>query len=215
MRLPGNRRGATLVEQLIALLLGFVMITSLYGFYRAELFHILSQEAKIVTLEDARGAMDMMARDLKNAGSWGNGTAPLERGIGDDPDGDADLVCNRIYRATRRLIHIQMDLNGNDSCADTDPRENIRYELAGSTATCPGAVVIRRNGDCLVSNVTTPVPDKLFTYYDINGMDLGDAPAPAVIKRVRIAFSVEANNPDPKGNGKLASMLSNSIELRN
>lgn len=215
MRLTGNSRGATLVEQLVALLLGAVIITVLYGFYRAELFHILTQEAKIVTLEDARGAMDMITRDLKNAGSWGTGSAPPERGMGDDPDGDADTVCNRIYAATRRLIHIQMDLNGNDNCADLEPRENIRYELAGSTATCPGKNVIRRNGDCLVPNVTMPVPDRLFTYYDIKGVDLGDTPVPAAIKRIRIAFSVEAKNPDPKASGKLASTLSNSIELRN
>ncbi len=215
MRLTRNRHGATLVEQLVALVLGAVMITSLYGFYRAELFHILTQEAKIVTLEDARGAMDMITRDLKNAGSWGTGSAPPERGTGDDPNGDADSVCNRIYAATRLLIHIQMDLNGNDNCTDLEPRENIRYELAGATATCPGRAVIRRNGDCLVPNVNTPVPDKLFTYYDINGVDLGDTPAPSAIKRVRIAFSVEAKNPDPKARGKLASTLSNSIELRN
>jgi len=210
-----NKCGATLLEQLIALLLGAVVITSLYGFYRAELFHLLSQEAKAITLEDARGAMDIISRDLKNAGSWGTGSAPSEQGGNDDPEGDADTVCNRIYRATGRLIHIQMDLNGNDSCADTDPRENIRYELAGSTATCPGTVVIRRNGDCLVSNVTTPVTNRLFTYYDMNGMELGDTPLTSAIKRIRIEFTVEIKNPDPKATDKITSSLSSSVELRN
>jgi len=204
-----------LLEQLIALLLGAIVITSLYGIYRAELFHLLSQEAKAITLEDVRGAMDIISRDLKNAGSWETGSAPSEQGGFDDPDGDADTVCNRIYRATRWLIHIQMDLNGNASCADTDPRENIRYELAGPTATCPGAVVIRRNGDCLVSNVTTPAPNRLFTYYDVDGVDLGDAPPLSAIKRIRIEFAVEVKNPDPRVAGKIASSLSSSVELRN
>jgi hypothetical protein len=215
MRLTGAQQGATLLEQLIALLLGAIMITSLYAFYRTELFHLLSQEAKTVTLEDARGAMDIISRDLKNAGSWGTGSAPSERGGNDDPDGDLDSICNRVYLATARLVHIQMDLNGNDSCADTDPRENIRYELAGSTATCPGKVVIRRNGDCLVPNVITPAPDKLFSYYDSEGTDLGDTPAPAAIKRIRIAFAVEVKNPDPQASGKIVSTLSTSVELRN
>jgi hypothetical protein len=215
MRLTGAQQGATLLEQLIALLLGAVMITSLYAFYRTELFHLISQEAKTITLEDARGAMDIISRDLKNAGSWGTGSAPSERGGNDDPDGDLDSTCNRVYLATARLVHIQMDLNGNDSCADTDPRENIRYELAGPTATCPGKVVIRRNGDCLVPNVVTPVPDKLFSYYDSEGMDLGDTPALAAIKRIRIAFTVEVKKPDPRALGKVASTLSTSVELRN
>jgi len=215
MRLTRNKRGTTLLEQLIALLLGAIVITSLYGFYRTELFHLLSQEARAITLEDARGAMDIISRDLKNAGSWGTGSVPSERGGNDDPEGDADTVCNRIYRATRSLIHIQMDLNGNDTCADTDPRENIRYELAGSTATCPGAAVIRRNGDCLVSNVSTPAPNRLFTYYDVNDAELGDSPPLLAIKRIRIEFAVEVKNPDPKVQGKIASSLSSSVELRN
>jgi len=210
-----DKRGTTLLEQLITLLLGTVVITSLYGFYRAELFHLLSQEAKTITLEEARGAMDIISRDLKGAGSWGTGSVPSEQGGDDDPEGDADAVCNRVYRATRALIHIQMDLNGNDNCADTDPRENIRYELAGSTATCSGAVVIRRNGDCLVSNVTTPAPNTLFTYYDSNGVDLGESPPLSAIKRIRIEFTVEVKNPDPQVRGKISSSLSSSVELRN
>ncbi|MDP2604214.1 MAG: hypothetical protein Q8S00_16735, partial [Deltaproteobacteria bacterium] len=75
-----NIRGATLVESLVSLLLGTVMITGLYGFFRSELFHHLSQEAKTATLEDARGALDIIVQDLRNAGSWGTGTAPPESG---------------------------------------------------------------------------------------------------------------------------------------
>ena len=143
--------GATLIEQLGALLLGTIIITALFGFYRTELFHLLAQETRMATLEDARGAMDIISRDLKLAGSWGAGSPPAETHLGDDPDGDEDAVCNRVYRATGRMIQIQMDLNGNGNCADIEPRENIRYELGAPTTNCPGATVIRRNGDCLVA----------------------------------------------------------------
>jgi type II secretory pathway component PulJ len=209
-----SNRGATLIEQLLALMLGAIMIASLYGFYSAELYHHMTQETKAATLQDARGALDIMIRDLKNAGSWGTGTAPAEIGGSDDPDGDADTVCNRVYAATPTMVHVQMDLNGNGNCADIDPRENVRYELTGPTATCAGSKIIRRNGDCLVANVTMP-GGKLFTYFDRAGADLGDTPPPGAINRIRIAFAVEAKNPNPKVGGKLASTLSSSIELRN
>ncbi len=205
----------TLTEQLGALLVGTLMIASLYGFFRSELFHSMVQEAKTATLEDARGALDIIVRDLRNAGSWGTGSAPAERGGVDDPDLDADAVCNRVYAATSGLIHIQMDLNGNDNCADTDPRENIRIELTGPTATCSGTSIIRRNGDCLVANVTPLTGGKLFYYYDETGTDLGSTPSPQAIKRIRIAFSVQAKNPNPKIGGNLTSTLSTSVELRN
>lgn len=210
-----NDSGATLIEQLGALLLGSVIITSLFGFYRTELFHLLAQETRMATLEDARGAMDIITRDLKLAGSWGAGSVPLETGLGDDPAGDEDSVCNRIYAATGRVLQIQMDLNGNANCADIEPRENIRYELGGPTSTCPGTNVIRRNGDCLVSHVTAPSSGNLFRYYDENGFELDGSPALAAVKRVAISFSVGMKHPDSKTGGNLASTLSTSVELRN
>jgi len=56
---------------------------------------------------------------------------------------------------------------------------------------------------------------KLFTYFNNAGTDLGDAPSLAAVKRVRIAFTVQLKNPDPKIGGTLASELSTSVELRN
>ncbi len=215
IQLCRNRSGVTLIEQLVALLLGAIIIASLYGFYRAELFRTISQEVKTATLEDTRGALDIMVRDLRNAGSWGTGSAPAESGGADDPDNDADVNCNRVYAASAAMIHVQMDLNGNGSCGDPEPRENIRYELTGPTSTCPGANIIRRNGDCLVANVKTPTAGRLFTYYDATGVDLGDSPSPSTIKRIRIAFSVQVKNPDPQVGGNLMSTLATSIELRN
>lgn len=210
-----RNRGVSLVEQLLALLIGGIVITALYELFRAELYHNIEQQTKTANMEDARGALHIMIADLKNAGSWGTGSAPPELGGADDPDEDADSICNRVYAATPAMVHVQMDLNGNDNCADANPRENIRYELTGPTSTCPGTKIIRRNGDCLVANVTTPVPGKLFTYYDQAGADLGDLPARESIKRIRIAFAVEVRNPDPKKAGKLATTVSNSVELRN
>jgi hypothetical protein len=214
-RIFGSNRGATLTEQLASILLGMVMITGLYGFFRGQLFQLVSQENKTATLEDARGALDIIVRDLRNAGSWGTGSVPLETGGDDDPDADADEVCNRVYAATKSRVHVQMDFNGNGNCTDTDPRENIVYELTGPTSTCPGTHIIRRNGDCLVANVRTVPSGKLFGFFDSEGTDLGETPARAAIKRIRIAFAVETRNPDPQVGGKLSSILSTSVDLRN
>jgi type II secretory pathway component PulJ len=211
-----NQRGVTFIEQMIALLLGSVLITSLFGYFRSNLYQQLVLETRTAGLEDARGALDIMIRDLRHAGSWTGGSVPNEiGGTVDDPDNDADAVCNRVYAASAALIHIQMDLDGNGDCADSDPRESIRYELTGPTSTCPGVNIIRRNGDCLVANVVLPVAGKLFTYFDGDGIDLGSSPALDSIKRVRIAFAVQVKNPDPRLSGNLASTLSSSVELRN
>lgn len=206
--------GMTLIEQVIALGLGALMMTVLFGYFRSEIFHLRSLETRTTTMEDARGALDIMIRDLKNAGSWGTGSAPAESGSMDDPDGDADSLCNRVYLATANRLHVQMDLNGNGNCADLDPRENIRYELTGPTASCPGSTIIRRNGDCLVANVVAG-PAVLFTYYDGAGNALGATPNLSTIRRVRIAFSVQVKNPDSRVGDNLTTLLSSSVEFRN
>jgi hypothetical protein len=210
-----DNRGATLIEQLMSLLIGSGLIVSLYGYFRSELYQALVLETRTATLEDARGALDIMTRDLKESGSWGTGSAPLEIGGTDDPNHDGDTVCNRVYAATAAMIHVQMDLNGNGNCADTTPRENIRHELTGPTATCSGPNIIRRNGDCLVANVVPTVPGKVFTFYDASGTDLGNTPPLEAIKRVKIAFSVQVKHPDPRIGGNLTSALSTSVEFRN
>ena len=84
MQIIQNDYGVTLIEQLAALLLGTIIITALFAFYRTELFHLLTQETRMATLEDARGAMDIITRDLKLAGSWGTGSEPSETGVGDE-----------------------------------------------------------------------------------------------------------------------------------
>jgi type II secretory pathway component PulJ len=210
-----KNHGATLIEHLMSLLLGSVMIIAIYGFYRAQFFQMLVQETKTATLEDARGSLDLIVRDLKNAGAWVDGLPPAETGSADDPETDSDSICNRVYAATATKIHVQMDLNGNGNCADADPRENIRYELTGPTSTCGGTKIIRRNGDCLVANVTTPTAGRLFTYLDSSGADLGAAPPLAAIRRIRVAFTVHARNPDARSKTPIASELSTSVELRN
>jgi len=207
--------GATLIEQLMALLMGSGLILSLYSYLRTELYQALVLEARTVNLEDGRAALDIMVRDLKEAGSWGTGSAPAEVGSIDDPNHDADTICNRVYAANAGLVHVQMDLNANGNCADTDPRENVRYEMAGPTSTCAGTNTIRRNGDCLIANVVPLTAGKIFTFYDTNGIDLGNAPVLEAIKRIRIAFSIQVKHPDPRIGGHLTATLSTSVELRN
>jgi len=209
-----NQRGLTLIEQLIALGLGAVMMTGLFSYFRSEVLHLRTLETRTTTMEDARGALDIMIRDLKNAGSWGTGNAPVETGIADDPDGDGDSVCNRVYLATATRLHVQMDLNGNGNCADLEPRENIRYELTGPTSTCSGPAIIRRNGDCLVANILSGSA-ALFTYFDDAGNNLSATPNLAAIRRVRIAFSIQVKNPDPRVGGTLTTLLASSVEFRN
>jgi hypothetical protein len=202
IKLIRSRNGFTTVELLGAALCAAVILAALYGFYREQLVHLLLQETKTATLEDARGALDIMVRELRNAGFWGTGAPPAG--------------CQRIISAAPTLLTIQADLDGDGDCDETG--ENVTYDIGKGTDSCPGPITIRRNGYCLVANVVVSSKEPLFTYFDANDRPLGQTPSLDAIKRVRIGFSVEVPDPTPAGKkaGRtIRSTLASSAEFRN
>jgi len=57
-----DRGGFTTAEVLMAALCGMIVMGALYGFFQEQLYSLLSQEAKTATLEDGRGALDIMSK---------------------------------------------------------------------------------------------------------------------------------------------------------
>lgn len=201
-RISLNSKGFTITEVLLAGLFGLIVMAALYSFFREQLFNLVSQETKTVTLEDARGALNLMARELRNAGAWATGAAPTG--------------CSRIVTATATVIHVQADVDGNGDCANVTTGENITYDLSGGTSTCPGSM-IARNGECLVANVVIPSGNNFFTYYIAGSTTPLSFPISdlTTIKRVKITMSIEETNPNPKVGGTLSSTLSSSVIFRN
>jgi hypothetical protein len=197
----GKSLGFTTPEILVALVFVMILLASLYGFYRNHLFTLLSQETKTAALEDVRGALDLMVRELRNAGSWSSGVRPAG--------------CSKIVSATSSAIRIQADLDGNGDCSSLTGEE-VTYRIAPGTATCPG-LSIRRNGDCLVSNVVIPAGNEFLTYYSAGGSTALTHPISELsnLKRIRIAFSVRLPSPHPDRASAIVSTLSSSVELRN
>ena len=205
-----NSKGFTITELLLAALFGLIVMAALYGFFRDQLFFLVSQETQTATREDARGALNLMARELRNAGAWGTGTAPAG--------------CSRIVTATATVIQVQADLNADGDCdGATNPDEtgeNVTYAFVStpnpSGDPCPGAS-ITRNGDCLAANVIIPSGNFFSTYYIAGSTTPLSFPISdlTTIKRVKITFAIEETNPNPKVGGKISSTLSSSVIFRN
>lgn len=198
-RMVLDNKGFTLAELLIASLFGVIVMATLYGFFRDQLFNLLQQETKTGTLEEVRGAMDMMVRELRNAGSWGKSpyTAPTN--------------CSRVATATSEKIQIRADLDADGDCAGATG-EDVTYELSGSKIT--------RNDDSLVESVVLPSGSSFLTYYKADNTSFTPSTAADrdLIKRVKITFGVQVQNPNPNSraaNPNITSTLSTSVEFRN
>jgi len=205
--------GFTTAELLVAALFGMIVVATLYGFFRDQMFNLLSQETKTATLEDARGALDLIVRELSNAGSF-----PLPIGYpttrpANDDDGNN---CKRLVLADTNAnsVRFQSDLNGDGDCADE--HENIIYTYNSTSGT------IERNSSTspVVSNVKTSGSDNFFTYY------VAESTTPVTpsstninsIKRVKITFKIEVADPTPEGKAagrNIASTLYSNVDFRN
>lgn len=210
MSILWDKRGFTVAELLVAALFGMIVVATLYGFFREQMFNLLAQETKTATLEDARGALDLMVRELSNAGSFPlPANYPTIRPANDD-DGNN---CKRIVSASATSIRIQADLNGDGDCADDN--EDITYTYNSTSGT------IERNSSTspVVSNVALASGSDFFTYY-VAGSTTAVTPSSTninAIKRVKITFKVEVDDPTPEGKAaarKIASTLYTNVDFR-
>lgn len=196
--------GFTTTELIVASLFAVLVLATLYSFYRDQLYNLLSQEIKTATLEDARGAMDLMVRELRNAGAWASGSAPTG--------------CARFQVATATQIQIQADVDGNNNCTATG--EDVTYAyVSTATSTCPAGRITRKD-DCLVGSIVIPAGTDFLTYYAAGSTTPLTQPISDLnaIKRVKITFAVQMQNPNPNARGvnpNISTTLSSSVEFRN
>ena len=207
-RILRDKRGFTVAELLVAALFGMIVIATLYGFFRDQLYFLVAQETKTATLEDARGALDMMVRELSNAGSFPlPANYPTTRPANDDDVNN----CKRVVSASATSIRIQADLNGDGDCADDN--EDVTYTYNSTSCT------ISRNSNTspVVSNV---VASNFLTYY-VAGSTTTVTPSSTninAIKRVKITFAIQVADPTPEGKAagrNITSTLYSNVDFRN
>lgn len=211
-----NNAGFSLTELLMAMLFAGFVTAALFSFYRDQLFMLLAQETRVATLEDTRGALDLMVRELRSAGAFSVITD--ETCAKDDSGRPFGIVAS-----DARSIVFQSDLDSDGDCSSTG--EKVSYRLTPIESACS---VIKRNGTTLVGycsgstasqrvGVRTP-GGSLFTYFDgsdseldasVLSFDIGE------IKRVRITMAIEQRNPDSRSGGNISTALSSSVYLRN
>ena len=207
-RILRDKRGFTVAELLVAALFGMIVIATLYGFFRDQLYFLVAQETKTATLEDARGALDMMVRELSNAGSFPlPANYPTTRPANDDDVNN----CKRVVSASATSIRIQADLNGDGDCADDN--EDVTYTYNSTS----GTISRNSNTSPVVSNV---VASNFLTYYVVGSTTTVTPSSTNInaIKRVKISFAVQVADPTPEGKAagrKITSTLYSTVDFRN
>lgn len=124
------------------------------------------------------------------------------------------MGCARIRIAAATQIRVQTDLNGNGTCSDAN--EDTTYTYDANTK------IIQRSpgGAAVVTNVEIPAGNAFLTYYGQGSTTPLTLPVSdsRVIKRVRISFEVEVDDPTPYGKAsgkKVRVALVSDVFFRN
>ena len=109
-----NKNGYTLVEALIALLMGSLVLMAIYSAINTVQTSSSKIESKVAAQQDSRGAMELMATEIQMASY--NPTS--QSGIWVVGQNDCvDLATNQTWKGIQEAgvnsITVEMDINGN------------------------------------------------------------------------------------------------------
>jgi len=201
--IAGDRKGLTLIELMVALLLTMVLVAAVYTTYQVQRTTSDVQHEVSSVQQDLRAVLDIMAWDIRQAGC--------------DPtlQSTAGLV---ITQTGPTSISFSMDLNEDGDTADTDPAEQVSYTLDGTK--------LQRNN--IAANVVTTLTSNAttlgFTYYDADnnvimptgtgGTSLTTAEANSV-RFVDIHIQVRSDRIDPDTHDYIRRSMTKRIKMRN
>lgn len=231
-----NEKGFTLVEILVAMGLSTLMLMAIYLAVNSAQRSSTGIESKVVAQQDARGALDLMAMEIRMA-SFNPNLAP---NIWVNPATCTGASASQSYRgipaATASSITVEMDLNENSVIGGTgNPNEIISYNYdavnnyitratnCGQPQPFLGDIAADSNQKTvLVVNNAAGVP--LFRYYDgaytAGGVGteipVGSLPGRIPdIRRIEITLVVDTANNDPNTGVPRRIVYSTSVIPRN
>ena len=202
--LDGPESGFTLVEFLISILMTSLIVSAIYSIFRVQTHSVKLQENRLEAQEYTRNVLDIMIREIRNAGYFPVGACTTPANT------------NGIITADSQTFQFVYDANAVNGCADAD--ENITYAFA--TTGCPAGFgnITRKEGANaaqLLTDCNVATGGFTLTYYAQN---LTTAMSPIVladIQRVQVTLTVQSKNPDAQFGGQLNATMTSNADLRN
>lgn len=194
-----DKSGLTLVELMIVMVLSLLLMAAVYLAYQAHHIHSLSQEQVLTAQQDLRAVMDILERDIRNAGC-------------DPADPPMNLVgisttSGAFPSSNVTKLGLSMDLDGDSNTTGVD--EVVSYIWNHSTGE------LTRNGRVLANGVT----NLTFTYSSSGLIRLRQQqPARAAASEVRtieITLEVRSDKPDPDTGKYITRTFTREVKGRN
>jgi type IV pilus assembly protein PilW len=212
MKKCDSSKGFTLVETLIALVIGTIIIGATLMASMAGQQAASGIEQKVDVQQDIRAALDLMVMEISMASYNPNADKTLIQWKSAGDCNAAGTTANRgIQQADGSNIAVEMDLNGDGNV--TGSNEIIKYSYSGnrirrSTSCGTNSTLIgNTNSAWVINDPGTPV----FQYFDGNNNVTANIPD---IRRIVVTLVVQSSTSDIKGVAR-TMVYSTSIIPRN
>ena len=168
-----NAAGFTLAEMMVALAIGMVVIASVAGTFRAQTRQNKAEEEISQLHQNVRGALDLMSRELMQAGYKAPGGS----------------VTGVTYSATQLLIQADLNTNGSIDTSNTS-LEYIIYTRNSGTNQITRQLGTGGTPEIVADNITACT----FTYKDASNTATTTS---SLIREVTITITGQTAKPDP------------------
>lgn len=192
-RVGNNIGGFTLIELMVSMTIGMIVIASVAGTFRAQTRQNKAEEEISQMHQNVRGAIDLITRDLMQAG-YKKAGGPAVTGV--------------TYQSTPTTLIISADTN-EDNAIDTTGTSSLEYITYAYDST--NKQITRKLGGGSANLVADNVTEFTFTY---NNSDGGAATSSADIRKVVITITCQTQNADPSfssNGGKRTYQLSAEV----
>ncbi|MDA8125328.1 MAG: prepilin-type N-terminal cleavage/methylation domain-containing protein [Deltaproteobacteria bacterium] len=228
-----KQAGFTLVEVLVAIVVGMIIIGVIYAGVIASQRFTVGVDRKVVAYQDARAVLDLMALEIQMASFNPNYTTDLWR----DPSNCTSQSGNQTYKgiqaATGSVLSIEADIDEKNGVLKvspatdppTNPNEIITYKFDADKQ------YITRNTGCggdqaflgdapasgnprgvrVINTAAVPV----FRYFNAQGGEITTAAGIPDIARIDITLWVETEDVDPSTGQRRKMVYSTSVIPRN
>ena len=203
-----TEEGFTLIEFLVSILLTSIIMAAIYSVYRLQTHTVKAQESRLEAQEYARAVLDLMVREIRNAGY-----KPVTVGTLLHPTPCDDGSNGGVYTATATKFEFRYDIDADGDCAESD--ERITYDYDSSNNNITRAADGGAAQDLTDGNAT----ELELKYFEQDGTEL-DRPVDAAdlpnIQKVLIKLTVQSTSTGTEfGGGQLNATMTSNAGLRN
>ena len=168
-----NQAGFTLVEMMVAIAIGMVVIASVASTFTAQTRQNKAEEEISQMHQNVRGALDLMSRELMQAGYKAAGGS----------------VTGVTYNASQLLVQADVDGNGTIDTGNTS-LEYITYAWDSANLRITRQLGTGGTAEAVADNITSCA----FSYKDVNDAATTTSSA---IRKVTISITGRTANRDP------------------